>query len=184
MLPTFPEIRQVDLAGFFCAGSDEWMRPGKQAEEIFTANDNFAATSFLYLFRRFGYPIFGWDSHKEVANYHLSTPDEDIILWCSPKSHPRISFGYGYRKAADIYDHLRILWLDDIDDHPLHQRIEHAFRVALAELLRPTFIRDVPYNILGILPDGDPLMQLEEAQPSIQAGYGLGNYDPRTRSFL
>lgn len=33
-----------------------------------------------YLFRRFGYPEMGWDGHKEIGGYYLSTPDRRLAL--------------------------------------------------------------------------------------------------------
>ena len=39
---------------------------------------------FAYLFRRFGYPNRGWDDHKELACYVLSTSREDMFLRIVP----------------------------------------------------------------------------------------------------
>lgn len=39
---------------------------------------------FAYLFRRFGYPGRGWDNHKDLVAYHLSTPRADMILVLRP----------------------------------------------------------------------------------------------------
>lgn len=42
-----------------------------------------ASTAFMYLFRRYGYPILGWDDYKDLCNYAFSTKDEEIVVrWC------------------------------------------------------------------------------------------------------
>lgn len=183
MQPAFPEITQVpaQTQKFFIAGADQWGRPGTIAAEFFGEPPNFAATSFLYLFRRFGYPVQNWDGEKGLVDYFLSTPDPDIILWCKPASQPQRSFGIGYRKDIDY--RLHWMWLQAPENeaeaaeerrhHPIHQRIENAYRVALTELLRPVYVRDMPYTILGHVSCGSVLLDLPEAAVSAQAGYGL-----------
>jgi hypothetical protein len=39
---------------------------------------------FAYLFRRFGYPIHGWDSYKDLVKYILTTPRQDMWLRIIP----------------------------------------------------------------------------------------------------
>jgi len=39
---------------------------------------------FAYLFRRFGYPNFGWDGYKELTKYRLTTPRQDMFLQIVP----------------------------------------------------------------------------------------------------
>lgn len=39
---------------------------------------------FAYCFRRFGYPNFGWDDHKELTCYLLTTPRKDMLLRVRP----------------------------------------------------------------------------------------------------
>ena len=39
---------------------------------------------FAYLFRRFGYPNYGWDNYKELTKYRLTTPHPDLILEVVP----------------------------------------------------------------------------------------------------
>lgn len=39
---------------------------------------------FAYLFRRFGYPNFGWDDYKELAKYVLTTPHPGLVLSVVP----------------------------------------------------------------------------------------------------
>ncbi len=51
---------------------------------------------FAYLFRRFGYPNYGWDDYKELAKYILSTPLPDMVLkivpYCGNSSDISFSF--------------------------------------------------------------------------------------------
>src|SRR2546427_5605706 len=39
---------------------------------------------FAYLFRRFGYPNSGWDDHKELVYYLLTTPMDNVFLAVRP----------------------------------------------------------------------------------------------------
>lgn len=39
---------------------------------------------FAYLFRRFGYPVYGWDSYKDLVKYILTTPRKDMWLRIIP----------------------------------------------------------------------------------------------------
>lgn len=41
------------------------------------------STAFMYLFRRYGYPVLGWDDYKGLCKYAFSTNDKDIVVrWC------------------------------------------------------------------------------------------------------
>lgn len=37
-----------------------------------------------YCFRRFGYPEYGWDGHKQLTRYLLTTPHPDLVLQVEP----------------------------------------------------------------------------------------------------
>lgn len=39
---------------------------------------------FAYLFRRFGYPLYGWDDYKQLCTYYLTTPHPDMLLNITP----------------------------------------------------------------------------------------------------
>jgi len=43
-----------------------------------------AGNTFIYLFRRFGYPRFGWDGMKQLALYRISTPMAGVGLNGAP----------------------------------------------------------------------------------------------------
>jgi len=51
---------------------------------------------FAYLFRRFGYPNYGWDNYKDLARYILATPDRELFLQIVPYvgNHTCISFSF------------------------------------------------------------------------------------------
>lgn len=42
--------------------------------------------TFAYLFRRFGYPVYGWDGYKELCCYTLTTPMRGVCLGVSIKN--------------------------------------------------------------------------------------------------
>ena len=56
---------------------------------------------FLYLFRRFGYPQFGWDGKKTLVKYYLSTPMDGVILEVRPDVTGAGTFGYMLRENLD-----------------------------------------------------------------------------------
>lgn len=170
-------------------GSDMVFRPQMAAEQAFgvdtgftlpLSSQNTTGAQFAYLFRRFGYPISGWDDYKELVSYFLTTPEPDVILWCKPSSHLRYSFGYG--KSLELSDKTMRLEMEfrgvEWKAHPIRKRIESAITAAMTELLRPVFVRDVPYNIVGRVPDESPYVTWERAKYSPQAGFGIGEFDP------
>ena len=50
---------------------------------------------FAYLFRRFGYPAFGWDGDKEMFGYTLTTPMKGVYLYVNQN-------GFAYRAKKEI----------------------------------------------------------------------------------
>jgi len=67
--------------------------PGEYADEILL-NGNYLSL-FVYMFRRFGIPPNGSDPYKEIACWHLTTPDPAVALMVSPRpSGLRYRFGY------------------------------------------------------------------------------------------
>lgn len=181
-------IQQASGEWHLC-GSDGVFSPHDLAKEIFDARregepQDRRADQVLYLFRRFGYPVYGWDGYKSVIDYVLTTPDPDVVLWCKPASAYWISFGYGVsdalRRDADIAEWMWRSGPRDVEWERIevYQRVYRAVRAAMRELLRPVYIRDVDYNYLGRVRDGSPYGRLAAADCSPQAGYGLGEYDP------
>lgn len=57
--------------------------------------------AFAYLFRRFGYPLFGWDGHKTLVNYYLTTPMDGVVLIVEPTVCDVCPCGYMLRKDLD-----------------------------------------------------------------------------------
>ena len=55
--------------------------------------------AFLYLFRRFGYPILGWDGYKSAVDYILTTPRADTFL--RVKIGAIVQFGYQITPELD-----------------------------------------------------------------------------------
>lgn len=186
---THPDIAQVyDLSGWDICGGGPIYSGSDAAEVVFPdLQEDMRAVQFLYLFRRFGYPIHGGDSYKSLVDYFLSTPDPEVVLWCKPGSSLRWSFGVGISPAFSVvaYDANR-QWMmqrasrkpERWEDHLVCKRVHKAMCAAMTELLRPVLVRDVAYNILGRIKDGDPCGRWRFAEYSPQAGYGLGDFDP------
>lgn len=57
--------------------------------------------TFIYLFRRFGYPRFGWDGHKELVSYRITTPMAGVLLTVRPNVTGGGIFGYMLREDID-----------------------------------------------------------------------------------
>lgn len=122
---------------------------------------------FAYMYRRFGVPEFGSDDHKEIANWYITTPDENVVLRVSPRpSGCRYSFGYMINTAVykDYRTHLA-------DDSKTRATIEIAIKAAMVDLCTPVFVRDVPINGAGRLPDDVEIE--EECSPFKWVGYGV-----------
>jgi len=56
---------------------------------------------FAYLFRRFGYPRFGWDDSKHLVTYHITTPMAGVLLTVEPDVTGAGTFGYMLRDDID-----------------------------------------------------------------------------------
>ena len=136
--------------------------PGKFAE--LTGNAEYGPL-FAYMYRRFGVPEFGSDNHKEIANWYITTPDKNVVLCVSPRpSGCRHSFGYMMNIA--VYDD----WRYRNNDTQI-KKVEAAIRAAMVDLCTPVFVRDVPINAAGRVPDDSDIE--EECPPFAWAGYGV-----------
>lgn len=117
-------------------GGQIW--PGDIAIE--TIGDINFGTLFAYMFRRFGPAEHGSDDYKDIANWFLTTPDKNVVLTVSPNpSGCQHSFGYIVNK--DVY-----IGRWDEDQIKL---IVGALKIAMKDLLFPTYVRDVFINAAG-----------------------------------
>jgi len=60
-----------------------------------------AGDTFMYLFRRFSYPRFGWDGYKKLVQYCITTPMAGVVLMVEPDVTGSGTFGYMLRKDID-----------------------------------------------------------------------------------
>ena len=133
--------------------------PGKFAE--LTGNAEYGPL-FAYMYRRFGVPEFGSDDYKEIANWYITTPDKNVVLCVSPRpSGCQHSFGYMMNVAVYRNSDTQI------------KKLEAAIKAAMVDLCTPVFVRDVPINAAGRVPDGTDIE--EECPPFKWAGYGVGH---------
>lgn len=56
---------------------------------------------FAYMFRRFGYPRFGWDDYKTLVQYYITTEMDGVVLMVRPAFAGGGTFGYLLRKDID-----------------------------------------------------------------------------------
>ena len=85
-----------------------------------------AGDTFIYLFRRFGYPKFGWDGFKHLIQYHITTPMAGVALTVEPDVPGGGTFGYMLRE--DISEAC-----DDEDNKPWKDRYERFEAWAIKE---------------------------------------------------
>lgn len=165
--------------------SDAICRVGALAATVLaTPRADYRGAMLAYLFRRFGYPINGWDGQKSLVWYFLTTPDPAVLLWVDPAAAVHLSFGYG--TAGPLSQEIQAALLLQTTDLPgsaaaqqaLARRVARALRPRLRDLLRPVTIRSTAINILGGVPDDSPWARRAGAEPSHQAGYGLGDFEP------
>lgn len=90
----------TDLDGYEGSAGIGFFNPGKYAQEILKICNY--GEMFAYLFRRFGYPLFGYDQLKDLAAYRITTPMEGVLLAVYPNpSGVKHSFGYALSEELD-----------------------------------------------------------------------------------
>lgn len=70
-------------------------------DELTNSNDLDTGSVFIYMFRRFGYPRFGWDGQKTLVSYILTTPMEGVLLIVQPNVVGAGTFGYMLQDVID-----------------------------------------------------------------------------------
>lgn len=96
--------RDVDDYDYLSGGRRfSWFDPTEYARSFFGKEAKLHGDFFLYLFRRFGPPIHGWDEYKEAVGYLLETEH--------PKLYLRISFrgahsSFGYLLSEELESEL------------------------------------------------------------------------------
>ena len=88
----------------------------EDAEKLMNGNPP-AGHVFMYLFRRFGYPRFGWDGRKQLIQYHITTPMDGVGMTVEPDVTGGGTFGYTLRKDIDQA-------CEDEDNKPWKDRYE------------------------------------------------------------
>jgi hypothetical protein len=121
-----------------------------------------------YGFRRFGYPVNGWDSYKQLCEWIMRTPMDKVFLTLQPTTHS--PFGYLLRDSlsaelrAEQYNNGK---LDRFSHDPLsnevsatpywevlpitslERQVNEALRRTIIDMRRPVSIRDWQIDILG-----------------------------------
>lgn len=136
--------------------------PGKDVDNIFPNGDY--ASLFVYMYRRFGIPISGSDSYKEMARWYLTTPDDAVALMVSPRPYG-LRYSFGYLINTNVYNYNS---RDDVEN--IRKRIEPSLEQSMKDLLVPTNVRDTFINAIGNVSD-DKIK--ETCNYSKWAGYGV-----------
>lgn len=120
---------------------------------------------FAYMYRRFGVPEYGSDSHKEIANWYVTTPDPSVSLCVSPRPSG-VEHSFGFSIDMSVYNDRR--------NSEQIKSVESALSKAMLDLLTPVFVRDVPINGNGLIPNDSPLMKTDDECPHFEwAGFGV-----------
>ena len=78
-----------------------------------------AGSVFIYMFRRFGYPRYGWDGQKTLVKWICTTNMDGVLLEVQPNVTGAGTFGYMLRRDIDKA-------CSDEEDKP-HQERYHRF---------------------------------------------------------
>lgn len=102
------QVKRSELKGFRgCKGSNEF--DGVQiAEEAWgkeRANGS-ALPAMAYLYRRFGPPLGLCDTYKSIADYILTTEDDDVALWITACGSDHISLCIGQLHSESMQNEL------------------------------------------------------------------------------
>lgn len=180
----FQAIQAATLKGFFRAMADH-LDPFDIAAQIlgYPHSNN----AFIYLFRRFGYPRFGWASEVDIVQYHITTPNPEVHLSVGLRGEG-VYFGYCLSEKGQIacsdeqgkYNEAAVASGGDFFDigNPPEgtqtHRYTNALKAALNDLLRPVCIYQdddqIFANIKGVVDLDGSQAYLE---PSPMAGYGM-----------
>ena len=114
---------------------------------------------FAYMYRRFGIPQHGSDSHKEIANWYITTPKSNVALRVSPRPSG-ISHSFGYVINLGVYG--------DRFNEQQKSIVKKALVSAMSDLLTPVYVRDVPITAAGRTEDHET-----ECDSWLWAGYGV-----------
>ena len=87
--------KQAKFEAKYKGASTGFFNPGAEAYRIL-GELNYGNV-FAYLFRRFGYPCYGWDDYKELTIYYLTTSMDGVVLSIKPSVSTATSFGYMLR---------------------------------------------------------------------------------------
>lgn len=166
------ELVTFDLANWSGA-SYGFFNPNRLADEILGQLDN--GKLFLYLFRRFGYPCYGWDGYKEVCEYFLTTPEPDccLIIRITGTSY---EFGYSLSPEAEKLCYQQPPWHDDPPQDSPAYKYHVALEAAIRDLLRPVEARDTLIGVNGRVDNKPGWTEISRpsVKPSYMAGYGIG----------
>jgi hypothetical protein len=169
----------------YVAGSSGSMfTPGECAERVLPHLRG--GQLFAYLFRRFGYPNIGWDEHKNLVSYRITTPMRHVFLEITPymgSDDPDsvenpfngsvLMFGYCVEKSIEdeFYTCLKSgnynIWFD----HSCYREVTNAFEETMRNLLRPVHVRDVPINCYGKVDESKKMLSHVDAYHA--AGYPI-----------
>lgn len=145
--------------------------PDELVKEVFPAQTPNEAELFLYLFRRFGPPVDGVDIFKTAAAYTLTTPLEGVYLRAMIRCPNTWGMSFGYAVRSDIADGIMAEWASG----PTTDKVKEAIRSAIEDLARPTYTRDVYFNMFGHVSD-DELHYDEGAAWSTYKGLPVAEY--------
>jgi hypothetical protein len=125
-----------------------------------------AGKAFLYLFRRFGPPVYGSDGSKEICDYVIETEVKDVFLIIHIGGKKGYISWSATKKIRRRYDSD---WMKAKNKRTEFMKsIEDSLENCLRDLLRPVSVRD---NLITLL--GEDTNELAIVEPYKAAGWGI-----------
>ncbi len=147
----------------YCRGATSGLfYPSWIASHYCDMNEFTVSDIMAYGFRRFGYPVNGWDAYKQLCQWVVQTSMDGVFLTVQPTALS--PFGYllkdsltdnlmseiyseTYRKRNELsFD--PPIW-DNLPQDSLERQINESLHRTIIDMKRPVSIRDWQINILG-----------------------------------
>lgn len=143
---TADPIRSLSNVPAGMVGADCPFLSSPLLREVFGASSrapNSGLLAFTYLYRRFGPPSFPGDEGKDIAVWCLTTPDPEVVLWVCANASGLSTWILGPVCTREVRRKL------DMDAREI--RVREAALGVLRTWLDPVWVRDIPFNALGVV---------------------------------
>lgn len=157
---TLATVDENKLGGFGLSG---FIDPVTWADELYKGKVS-GPLLCCYMIRRFGWPNTSSDPYKKLCSWMLTTPMDGLFLEVMPylgSGQHNLHFGIGFTEPIGRQIIPR-------DESSFNLQVRDAIKATLADLLRPTYVRDIYFNPIRT---GDDLGGDNMAEPFNGAGF-------------